>query len=71
MDDYRLGSRYVQYTLPCFNLASYFISVLLVLASQRIETVLNFSGEPKDQYGPKGASPTVLEWIIIAWVAGM
>lgn len=47
--------------------------VFLMLASQRIETVIDFSGEPQtvDEVPTKrGAAPTLIEWTILSWVGG-
>uniref|UniRef100_A0A182TJL8 Transient receptor ion channel domain-containing protein n=1 Tax=Anopheles melas TaxID=34690 RepID=A0A182TJL8_9DIPT len=59
--------------------ASYFTFLfLLMLASQRIETVMGgVWGEPDvsqqhDEVPTKrGASPTLIEWLILAWVSGL
>ena len=54
-------------------------SVLLILASQRIETVLNsWFGRTPGNFGwisddvttKRGAPPTMIEWLILAWVFG-
>lgn len=45
-----------------------------MLASQRIETVMDFSGEQAtldDELPTKrGAAPTLIEWTILSWVSG-
>jgi len=43
-----------------------------MLASQRIESVMDFSGEYDDQEVPtkRGAAPTLIEWFILSWVGG-
>ena len=49
------------------------ISVLLMLASQRIESVMDFSGENSyddDVPTKRGAAPTLIEMFILAWVSG-
>ncbi len=54
-------------------------TVLLILASQRIETVLNsWFGRTPGNFGwisddvttKRGAPPTMIEWLILAWVFG-
>ena len=72
-------------TVACCNtrisyLQRAFLStVLLILASQRIETVLNtwfgrfvggFEWISDDVTTKKGAPPTMIEWLILAWVLG-
>jgi transient receptor potential cation channel subfamily C len=55
------------------NFFSHLLSVFLMLASQRIETVIDFSGEPQtvDEVPTKrGAAPTLIEWTILSWVGG-
>lgn len=53
--------------------------VLLILASQRIETVLNswfgrftggFEWISDDVTTKRGAPPTMIEWLILSWVFG-
>ncbi|ELT89523.1 hypothetical protein CAPTEDRAFT_172686 [Capitella teleta] len=48
---------------------------LLILASQRIESIINFSGEDggstKISREVRGAPPTSIEWMILAYVAGL
>ncbi|KAL7041237.1 hypothetical protein ACKWTF_000683 [Chironomus riparius] len=56
--------------------ASYFTFLfLLMLASQRIESVMDFSGESTpaaDELPTKrGAAPTLIEWMILSWVSGL
>lgn len=54
------------------------ISVLLILASQRIETLLDWAGAggPEGQRQPipvttkRGSLPSIIEWLILGWVAG-
>lgn len=45
-----------------------------MLASQRIESVMDFSGETQptaDELPTKrGAAPTLIEWMILSWVSG-
>lgn len=44
-----------------------------MLASQRIESVMDFSGESSyddDLPTKRGASPTLIELFILAWVSG-
>lgn len=45
-----------------------------MLASQRIESVMDFSGETSydDDEVPtkRGAAPTLIEWFILSWVSG-
>ncbi|CAG0922613.1 unnamed protein product [Notodromas monacha] len=62
------------------NSASYFtFLVLLILASQRIETVIaDWFGLQSlkdwistDVTTKRGAPPTLVEWLILAWVAGL
>ena len=58
-----------------------FHTVLLILASQRIETVFkNWVGRlpgyfekwiSDDVTTKRGAPPTMIEWLILAWVCGM
>lgn len=52
-------------------------TVLLMLASQRIESVVGewFWAEPTEIYQvetptKRGATPTAIEWLILAWVSG-
>ncbi|XP_043231805.1 transient receptor potential-gamma protein-like isoform X2 [Amphibalanus amphitrite] len=49
--------------------------VLLILASQRIETVVSdWFGMPHNQNDvttKRGARPSMVEWLILAWVAGL
>jgi hypothetical protein len=55
-----------------------FFSVLLILASQRIEVVIAewFQNErlkewlSMDVTTKRGATPTMVEWAILSWVAG-
>ena len=55
-----------------------FISVLLILASQRIEVVIAewFQNEKLKEWlshdvtVKRGSTPTMVEWAILAWVAG-
>lgn len=42
---------------------------MLILASQRIETLF-FNELPDDHPTKRGAKPTLIEWIILAWVSG-
>lgn len=51
---------------------SFSISVLLILASQRIESVIKLSAESsgKMKNEVRGAPPTPIEWMIMCWVAG-
>ncbi|KAK9496929.1 hypothetical protein O3M35_012878 [Rhynocoris fuscipes] len=62
--------------------ASYFTFLfLLILASQRIETLLDWtnSGGPgnhtastiKSEPTKRGSMPTIIEWLILGWVAGL
>ncbi|XP_058061235.1 transient receptor potential-gamma protein [Anopheles bellator] len=58
--------------------ASYFTFLfLLMLASQRIETVMGgvWGAEVSQQHDEvptkRGASPTLIEWLILAWVSGL
>lgn len=47
--------------------------VLLMLASQRIESVMDFSGESSfddDVPTKRGAAPTLIEMFILSWVSG-
>lgn len=58
----------------------FFLIVLLILASQRIETVFkNWVGRlpgvlekwiSDDVTTKRGAPPTMIEWLILAWVCG-
>jgi transient receptor potential cation channel subfamily C member 4 len=45
-----------------------------MLASQRIETVMDFSGETTatldEEPTKRGAAPTLIEWTILSWVSG-
>lgn len=56
------------------NISLFFSIVFLMLASQRIETVMDFSGEQAtldDELPTKrGAAPTLIEWTILSWVSG-
>ncbi|XP_031341305.1 transient receptor potential-gamma protein isoform X1 [Photinus pyralis] len=53
------------------NSASYFAFLfMLILASQRIETLF-FDEEPEDVPTKRGAKPSLVEWIILAWVCGL
>ncbi len=47
-------------------------SVLLVLTSQRIESLISFGGDSEGRVNRevRGAPPTIIEWMILAWVAG-
>ena len=49
-------------------------AVLLILASQRIESIINLSGDDESNQKMtrevRGAPPTSIEWMIIAYVAG-
>ena len=55
-----------------------YIAVLLILASQRIEVVIAewFDNEElkawlsQDVTVKRGATPTMVEWAILSWVAG-
>lgn len=55
---------------------SLFLAVLLILASQRIESVIGGliwgNVEPKDDNVPtkRGAPPSIVEWFILSWVSG-
>ncbi|XP_012217275.1 transient receptor potential-gamma protein isoform X3 [Linepithema humile] len=57
--------------------ASYFTFLfMLILASQRIETVIgNWLGHETPEQEPvptkRGAAPTIVEWFILAWVSGL
>ncbi|XP_076235807.1 transient receptor potential cation channel gamma isoform X3 [Calliopsis andreniformis] len=57
--------------------ASYFTFLfMLILASQRIETVLGqWIGHDPMEHEPaprkRGAAPTIVEWFILAWVSGL
>ncbi|XP_047517449.1 transient receptor potential-gamma protein-like isoform X1 [Pieris napi] len=54
--------------------ASYFMFLfLLILASQRIETTAGiFGGGPADApVSRRGSPPTLVEWLILAWVSGL
>lgn len=42
---------------------------MLILASQRIETLF-FGEDPEDVPTKRGAKPSLVEWIILAWVCG-
>lgn len=43
---------------------------MLILASQRIETLF-FAEDPTARIPTKrGAKPSIVEWIILAWVSG-
>lgn len=58
-----------------FKAFSFFLSftVLLMLASQRIESVMDFSGESsydEDLPTKRGAAPTLIELFILSWVSG-
>lgn len=47
-----------------------------MLASQRIESVMDFSGENTstptldEEPTKRGAAPTLIEWTILSWVSG-
>ena len=49
---------------------------MLILASQRIESVIgilkwNTTNTPDFEMPPKrGSEPTIIEWLILAWVGG-
>ena len=51
-------------------------TVLLILASQRIESIINLGGSDDEVTKTKmtrevrGAPPTSIEWMILAYVAG-
>ncbi|XP_014255140.2 transient receptor potential-gamma protein isoform X2 [Cimex lectularius] len=59
--------------------ASYFTFLfLLILASQRIETLLDWTQDtPANHTAPeltptkRGSLPTIIEWLILGWVAGL
>ncbi|XP_071559770.1 transient receptor potential-gamma protein isoform X1 [Temnothorax nylanderi] len=59
--------------------ASYFTFLfMLILASQRIESVIgNWMGhdvvehEPEHEPTKRGAAPTIVEWLILSWVSGL
>ncbi|KAF7988358.1 hypothetical protein HCN44_000931 [Aphidius gifuensis] len=56
--------------------ASYFTFLfMLILASQRIESVIGlWTGQDIDSHDPpskRGAAPTLVEWLILAWVSGL
>lgn len=55
-----------------FHSSSHSSTVLLMLASQRIESVMDFSGESNDEELPskRGAFPTIIECFILSWVSG-
>ncbi|XP_014485094.1 PREDICTED: transient receptor potential-gamma protein [Dinoponera quadriceps] len=60
------------------NSASYFTFLfMLILASQRIESVIgNWMGRDVVQHEEpaptkRGAAPTIVEWFILAWVSGL
>lgn len=42
---------------------------MLILASQRIESLF-FDENPDDVPMKKGSTPSLVEWIILAWVSG-
>lgn len=50
------------------------LAVLLILASQRIETAaggLLWSTAPhREPVSRRGAPPSLVEWLILAWVSG-
>ena len=55
----------------CCHGDGFFISALLILASQRIESVLRHGGSlEKLKREIRGAPPTVIEWLIIVHVSG-
>jgi transient receptor potential cation channel subfamily C member 4 len=47
-----------------------------MLASQRIESVMDFSSDSNDEKyvdevpTKRGAAPTLIEWMILSWVSG-
>nr|CFW94256.1 Eka-Trpl2 protein [Euperipatoides kanangrensis] len=49
--------------------------ILLILASQRIESLININSSDGSSSGPKnerrGPPPTVIEWMIMTWIAGL
>ncbi|XP_066908421.1 transient receptor potential-gamma protein isoform X2 [Halyomorpha halys] len=59
--------------------ASYFTFLfLLILASQRIETLLDWAGgdgsgsiQPPQVTTKRGSLPSIIEWMILGWVAGL
>ncbi|XP_037297343.1 transient receptor potential-gamma protein isoform X2 [Manduca sexta] len=55
--------------------ASYFMFLfLLILASQRIETAaggLLWGAPPGEPLSRRGAPPSLVEWLILAWVSGL
>jgi transient receptor potential cation channel subfamily C protein 4 len=56
-----------------FNCSQFNSAVLLMLASQRIESVIDFSDEPEintEELTKRGAAPTFIEWMILSWVSG-
>lgn len=51
------------------------VAVLLILASQRIETAAGGllwggAGPPSAPVSRRGAPPSLVEWLILAWVSG-
>ena len=51
----------------------YILSVLLILASQRLESLFNISfggGITQTKSDMRGSPPTLIEWMIIVYVAG-
>ena len=51
-------------------------SVLLILASQRIESIINIGnedegGEKKRSREIRGSTPTSIEWMIMVYVLGL
>lgn len=60
-----------------FSFFSFWKTVLLILASQRIETVVgdlfgltNDGMKAPDITTKRGALPSIIEWLILFWVAG-
>lgn len=59
------------------KILSHLFSVLLMLASQRIES-LDFTEDSPEAHNQKndeeptkrGAAPTLIEWTILSWVSG-
>jgi transient receptor potential cation channel subfamily C member 4 len=45
---------------------------MLILASQRIETVIGdwLPMQVDDEPNKRGDTPTIVEWVILAWVCG-
>lgn len=48
----------------------FLFTVMLILASQRIETLFFNVDYPVDYPSKRGAKPSLVEWLILAWVSG-